>query len=123
MPNPRGNPATLKHYTLKWNAGVTRTIRVPVALADQVLDYARKIDNDSLTQVNHDDNCNSSVIALQHENLNETLTQVIQAIEKVCEAPHTGKFTKALKAKLQDSAIAPLKALMQVDEEVEPAED
>lgn len=122
MPNPKGNPATLKHYEPKWKAGVTRTIRVPVALADQILDYAHKVDNDSLTQVNQG-NGNSPAIALQHDNLNETLTQVIQVIEQVCEAPHTGKFTKALKAKLHESAIAPLKALTQVNEEVEPTEN
>lgn len=125
MANPKGNPATLKHYIPKWKAGTTRTIRVPVALADQILDYAHKIDNDSLAQVNHNGNGDSPAIAAtpQDDNLNETLTQVIQAIEQVCEAPHTGKFTKLLKAKLQENAITPLKALIQVNEDVEVTEN
>jgi hypothetical protein len=37
--------ANLKHYEGKWQSGATRTIRVPVVLADAVLEYARKLDN------------------------------------------------------------------------------
>ncbi|MEG4812801.1 hypothetical protein QUA82_35920, partial [Microcoleus sp. F8-D3] len=35
----------LKHYEGKWKHGQTRTIRVPIALADQVLALARRLDN------------------------------------------------------------------------------
>lgn len=35
--NPSGRPP-------KWALGRTRTIRVPVAIADQVLEYARELD-------------------------------------------------------------------------------
>lgn len=35
-----GNP----NFRPKWNAGETRTIRVPAALVDEVMDYARKLD-------------------------------------------------------------------------------
>jgi len=34
----------LKSYKPSWNYGRTRTIRVPIALADQVLEIARAID-------------------------------------------------------------------------------
>lgn len=37
--------ANLKHYEGKWKHGQTRTIRVPIALADQVLAVARQLDN------------------------------------------------------------------------------
>ncbi|MEG4507708.1 flagellar alpha dynein [Microcoleus sp. F6_B6] len=37
--------ANLKHYEGKWNHGRTRTIRVPIALADRVLTLARQLDN------------------------------------------------------------------------------
>lgn len=120
MANPKGNPATLKHYVPKWKAGTTRTIRVPVALADQILDYAHKIDNNSLTQVNHNGNGDSSAIAItpQDDNLNEALIQVLQVLEEVCKTPHTSKFTKVLKAKIQTEAIERLKHLTQVNKDV-----
>ncbi|MCU0545883.1 MAG: hypothetical protein MUE44_27580 [Oscillatoriaceae cyanobacterium Prado104] len=37
--------ANLKHFEGKWRHGQTRTIRVPIALADRVLAYARQLDN------------------------------------------------------------------------------
>ncbi|MEG3971485.1 hypothetical protein QUA00_28280 [Microcoleus sp. T2B6] len=37
--------ANLKHYEGKWKHGKTRTIRVPIALADRVLTIARQLDN------------------------------------------------------------------------------
>jgi chromosome segregation ATPase len=36
--------ANLKHYEGKWQSGSTRTIRVPIALADATLEYARQLD-------------------------------------------------------------------------------
>lgn len=113
MSNPKGNPATLKHYTPKWKSGETRTIRVPVVLADQVLEYAHKLDNNSLTQVNDDGhNGSDSKLAANQE---KTLIQVIKALEEVSRTPNTAKFTKKLKHKLERKAIAPLKALTQVN--------
>ena len=43
------HPDSLKNiephkFKSKWNNGKTRTIRVPVRLADQVLDYAHQLD-------------------------------------------------------------------------------
>jgi LytS/YehU family sensor histidine kinase len=80
MANPKGNTATLKPYQTKWNSGTTRTIRVPVVLADQVLEYAHKLDsNESLTQVNQ-------AIAIQTDEINhESLTQVIQILTEALE--------------------------------------
>lgn len=37
--------ANLKHFEGKWKHGATRTIRVPIALADRVLALARRLDN------------------------------------------------------------------------------
>ncbi len=37
--------ANLKHYEGKWQHGQTRTIRVPIVLADRVLALARQLDN------------------------------------------------------------------------------
>lgn len=112
MPNPKGNPASLKQYATTWKNGKTRTIRVPIALADEILDYARQLDNGKAIAT-------QEVIATQDQDkkLNETLTQVISAIEKVCKTPHTSKFTKAMKAKLEAEAIKPLEALTQVKDQ------
>lgn len=112
MSNPKGNPATLTKYTPKWNNGVTRTIRVPVAIADEILDYAHQLDDKALTQVNGSASDNSSAIAIALRDINslETLTQVIENLKQVCETPNTSKFTKALKTKVekQISSLEPL---------------
>ncbi|MEG4251414.1 hypothetical protein [Microcoleus sp. Pol10D4] len=44
MSNPNGNIQTLKPYESKWRSGKTQTIRVPVALAEQILVVARQMD-------------------------------------------------------------------------------
>lgn len=46
MANPKGNEATLVKYTPKWQSGKTKTIRVPIAIADRVLEAAREIDRE-----------------------------------------------------------------------------
>lgn len=45
MSNPKGNEATLVKYKPKWQSGKTQTIRVPIAIADQVLEAAKAIDS------------------------------------------------------------------------------
>lgn len=46
MPNPKGHEDSIKDSRFKaaWHSGPTRTIRVPIALADATLDYARQLD-------------------------------------------------------------------------------
>jgi len=46
MPNPKGHEDSIKNSRFKaaWQSGSTRTIRVPIALADATLDYARQLD-------------------------------------------------------------------------------
>jgi hypothetical protein len=44
MPNLKGNVESLKPYESKWLSGKTRTIRVPVALVEQILSLARQLD-------------------------------------------------------------------------------
>ena len=48
MPNdykPQYNTANLTPFKQVWNDKTTKTIRVPVALAEAVLEYARTLDN------------------------------------------------------------------------------
>ena len=46
MPNLKGYEDSIKDSRFKaaWQSGPTRTIRVPIALADATLDYARQLD-------------------------------------------------------------------------------
>jgi hypothetical protein len=46
MPNPKGHEDSIKDSRFKaaWQRGPTRTIRVPIALADATLEYARQLD-------------------------------------------------------------------------------
>lgn len=46
MPNPKGHQDSIKNSQFKaaWQSGPTRTIRVPIALADATLEYARQLD-------------------------------------------------------------------------------
>ncbi len=43
MANPNPKTENLSPFQSKWNSGQTKTIRVPIALADQVLEYARQL--------------------------------------------------------------------------------
>lgn len=114
MSNPKGNEATLKKFKPKWYNGTTQTIRVPIALADRILEYAQKLD-EAPSQVNEGNNgSNSNATASQQSNLDETLTQVIQLLEIISISD---RFTKRLRERLKAEAIAPLKALTQVNED------
>ena len=46
MPNSKGHEDSIKDSRFKaaWQSGPTRTIRVPIALANATLDYARQLD-------------------------------------------------------------------------------
>jgi hypothetical protein len=46
MPNPKGHEDSIKDSRFKaaWQIGSTRTIRVPIALADVTLEYAWQLD-------------------------------------------------------------------------------
>ena len=45
MPNPSGNPQNLKSFTSGWKNLPTRQIRVPEILADEVIEFAHKLDD------------------------------------------------------------------------------
>lgn len=50
MANSQGNKQNLKSYPPQWYSQPTQTIRVPVILADAILEIAHKLD-DTLSQV------------------------------------------------------------------------
>lgn len=118
MSNPKGNLASLKPYQPKWQAGPTRTIRVPIVLADSVLEYAHKLDSDTLSQVNEHQSSSThpdtevDSTSYQATSNHETLTQVIDALEEVCQSPRNN-FNRERKMMLRE-AIRKLESLSQV---------
>lgn len=105
MANPKGNEATLKKFESKWKSGSTQTIRVPIALADQVLAYARKVD--------HGENIEQPQLSSVDS---QTLSQVIEILERVKETPRNN-FSRDRKALVQQ-AINLLVSLSQVNERI-----
>ena len=47
MANPNPQLSNLSSYKPKWKSGKTKTIRVPKAIAEQVLEIAHSIDEDN----------------------------------------------------------------------------
>lgn len=101
MANAKGYEASLKKFQPKWYNGTTRTIRVPIVLADQILEYAHKLD-ESEGQSNQ-------VTASQ-----DTLTQVLEVLKEIEDST---RFTRQLRAKLRLKVIEPLETLIQVNED------
>jgi hypothetical protein len=97
MPNPNGNIATLTSWKPRWLSGATQTIRVPVDLAEEILDYAHKLDKGEINSTPCD---------------TESLSQVVQALEEIYQTPRNN-FSRERKALLR-TAIDKLKSLSQV---------
>lgn len=51
-----------------WNSGKTKTIRIPEALADQVLEYAKQLDEGNIESVTASKVVNLSGISIQIHN-------------------------------------------------------
>jgi hypothetical protein len=92
MPNPIGNVASLVSWKAKWKSGATQVIRIPVALADQILAYAHDLDQGQVRPVSSS---------------NESLLHVIQMLEQVYDTPRNN-FSKEKKVLLR-TAIDKLK--------------
>lgn len=107
MPNPKGNIATLKHYQPKWRSGRTQVIRIPVALTNQIFDYARRLDQGEEIQPDSVDSSTQLSRNIFHCD-SQSLLQVIEKLESVLETPRNN-FSKDKKALLQ-SAIDDLKS-------------
>lgn len=142
MPNPKGNEASLTKFKPKWNKGTTQPIRVPVAIVNEVLEYARKID-EADAQVNEDDEDEDEqddyldddsepdldeVIRNQARNLEKLVTDnrmykreaqqaketLVQVIEVLEITLALDRFTKHRRAKVKDEVLEPLKSLLRV---------
>jgi hypothetical protein len=63
MPNPKGHEDSIKDSRFKaaWQSGPTRTIRVPIALANATLKYARQLDKKNEPRDTEDSSGDSEV--------------------------------------------------------------
>lgn len=108
MANPKGNESSLKKFKPKWQSGETQTIRVPIILAKQILNYAHKLD-ESPSQVDLPDE--STLGAMASQNAVLTLSQVIEVLEEIVD---TKRFTQQQKDRLRYEGIQQLETLKQV---------
>lgn len=99
--NPRGNPATLTSFSAKWQSGSTQVIRVPIALADQILDLAHQLDQGLPIEV--------------AKPASQSLLQAIEKLNQVAETPRNN-FPRERRELLR-SAIADLRALVTVNKQ------
>jgi hypothetical protein len=108
MSNPKGNEASLKKFKPKWQNGETRTIRVPIALTDQILEYAHKLD-ESPSQVDADKGREAFLLLLRKSVL--TLSQVIWLLEEIADAK---RVSQEQKRRLRCEGLPRLESLKQV---------
>jgi hypothetical protein len=73
MPNPNPNTSGLKFYKTTWKHGKTKTIRVPIVLADQILEYGYQLDGGAAPPAN-------SAIALP-DNLSDRLGEILVRVQ------------------------------------------
>lgn len=90
MSNPSGTVENLKHYRPKWLSGETRTIRVPIVLADQILAYAHQLDERNQEEDKVTDN---------QDDLNH-LSHVIELLKDVRDNAPRNSFGKEWRGKV-----------------------
>jgi hypothetical protein len=108
MSNPKGNEASLKKFKPKWRSGETRTIRVPIALTNQILEYAHKLD-ESPSQVDTGEGREAFLLILRNSAL--TLSQVIWLLEEIADAK---RVSHQQKDRLRHEGLPRLESLKQV---------
>lgn len=96
MPNKHGHPETLTSFTGKWRNGATKTIRVPIVLAEQVIALARELDESSQSHDTNDSTQSEAVGELSRQLLE--IKAKIEAKEAGFRANSASKLISALKA-------------------------
>ena len=104
MPNPTGHTDSIKDSRFKaaWQSGPTRTIRVPIALADITLEYARQLDKG----IEPRDTAQSSGIETNGNNSEPRDTQgevSDQADNPIDAMPAEPRDTAKIEAELEDA--------------------
>jgi hypothetical protein len=137
MPNPKGHEDSIKNSRFKaaWQSGPTRTIRVPIALAEVTLEYARQLDrgiqprdtriqSDSLTHSKVDTivseprdtakiQAELESIRVNYDALLETSARVtaklrdeVDRLRSALELPEASALLNKLKAKCKKSTVS-----------------
>jgi len=73
MPNLNPNTSGLKFFKSAWKHGKTKTIRVPIALADQILEYGYQLDSGKVPPANN-------AIA-SPDNLSDRIAEILAKVE------------------------------------------
>jgi uncharacterized protein YlxW (UPF0749 family) len=132
MPNPTGHIDSIKktQFSSPWQSGATRTIRVPISLADATLEYARQLDKgieprdtansvSSKLEVNvtpSPDTRDSSGEVKQLKDEVERLQNELDNLRVQSELPEAANLLNQLKAKRKKStaSLADVEALLEM---------
>ena len=144
MPNPTGHIDSIKEtqFSSPWQSGATRTIRVPLALADATLEYARQLDRgaephdtrattngqvDNLIESVAIETPDTGIILAENVLLRQKLEAVQAENEKLkavqpaaaTELPEAAELLNQLKAKRKKStaSLADIEAILEILEE------
>ena len=103
MPNPKGHEESIKDSRFKaaWQSGPTRTIRVPIALADAILEYARQLDRsiEPRDTTERFDSGTDAVIAEPRDTEVEIDSSTYNKVDTIVAEPHdTAKMQAELES-------------------------
>jgi len=146
MPNPKGHEDSIKDSRFKaaWQSGPTRTIRVPIALAEVTLEYARQLDKniephdtaerfDNKTDVVIHETRDTAAIQAELESIRanydvllETSARIttklrdeVHRLRSALELPEASVLLNRLKAKRKKAtaSLADIEAILEIIEE------
>ena len=128
MPNPKGHEDSIKDSRFKaaWQSGPTRTIRVPIALAEVTLEYARQLDQGIEPRDTAKIQAELDSIRANYDALLETSTRIttklrdeVDRLREALELPEASVLLNKLKAKRKKStaSLADVDAILEILEE------
>lgn len=94
MPGKGGRRSTT--WSSTWNHGETKTIRVPIALSQAILDLARAVDEGKTVKVIDDDCASQDNDCLSQDKLIELRDRVLGELKLGRQAPGYKAAAKAL---------------------------
>jgi hypothetical protein len=128
MPNPKGHEDSIKDSRFKaaWQSGPTRTIRVPIALAEVTLEYARQLDRGLEPRDTAQLQAELESLRANYDALLETSARVtaklreeVRRLRSALELPEASVLLNKLKAKRKKStaSLADVDAILEILEE------
>ena len=128
MPNPKGHQDSIKDSRFKaaWQSGPTRTIRVPIALAEVTLEYARQLDRGLEPRDTAQLQAELESLRANYDALLETSARVtaklreeVRRLRSALELPEASVLLNKLKAKRKKSTVslADVDAILEILEE------